>query len=172
MGPSRARYLFGLGLLSTLAFGGVALAAPLPGPLPQPVPQVPAQPLPIDAGLVTSASVSPRDLFDAGVAVDVTRPLRIEASRDRVLMTAQTQLILTFKAAASKGYRIDCRFSGNPSVNVMEFANGAIVRQSRSNPAAGVLNHTVQAAAGKRDVKFFVQSASDTDWSGCTIAPV
>lgn len=159
-----------LGVLALLASGGVAVAAPFPGPKSKPLPQVPQEPVLVDPGLAQQAAISPRDLFDAGVAMDITRPLRIEASRDRLRMTPQTQLILTFTAAASKVYRIDCRFTDNADTNVMEFADGVFVRQARSTPAAGVLNHTVLGGA-KRDVKLFLQAAKDTDWSGCVIVP-
>ena len=103
--------------------------------------------------------------------MDITRPLRIEGSTNRVLMTNKTQLMLRFRGAARRGYRLDCKFTGNPSVHVMEYANGKIVRQSSSNPASGTVNHTVFSSGQSRNLKFFLQANKNTDWSQCKITP-
>ncbi len=164
----------GFGIALSLVAGGSVDAAPLPlpKPSPKPAPTVPKDPTVYDTGLGVVATVTPRRLQDKNVDVDITRPLAVRATQDRVVMTKETQLVMTFKAKGSKGYRIDCKFTGNRSVNVMEFADGKLVRQAQSNPAQGVLNHTINSSTNARDIKLFLQPIGDTDWSECKISPM
>jgi len=173
MRPTLRNLLGGLGLATTLTLGGAAAAGPKvhqPMPTSKAYPKINKQVF-VNQGLTNAVTLSPRNLSSSGVTMDVTRPLRIEGSTNRVLMTKKTQLMLRFRGAAGRGYRVDCKFTSNPSVHVMEFANGKIVRQSSSNPAGGTVNHTTFSSGQARDMKMFLQANKDTDWSQCKITP-
>jgi hypothetical protein len=162
------------GLAVSLVAGGSAGAAPLPlpKPSPNPGPTIPKNPKVYDTGLAVVATVTPVHLRDSSVNLDITRPLEVRATQNRVVMTKHTQLVMTFKARASKGYRLDCKFTNNQTINVMEFADGKIVRQTRGNAAGGVLHHTISSAPKLRDMKLFLQPTGDTDWNECKITPL
>lgn len=175
MRPTLRTIFAGLGLALTFTLAGSAAAGPnikLPPPhsLPSSHPQI-NQPVLGNQGLTTTSILSPRDLYNPGVTMDVSRPLRIEGSSNRVLMTKHTQLMLRFRGAANRGYRLDCNFTSNPSIHVMEFVNGKVVRQSSSNPASGKINHTIFSRSQARDLKIFLQANKNTDWSQCKVTP-
>lgn len=161
-----------VGLLA-LFVASSAVAAPFELPKHKPnqhVPLVnPSQIYP--NGLRQIATVNPRTLYSKGVAMDIQRAWRTLASTNRVQLSKHTQMWLEFDGAAGKGYRMDCKFTNNPQIHLMEYINGRVVRQARSNPVAGNLSHLIGTNINARKIKIWFQPTKNTDWSQCRISP-
>jgi hypothetical protein len=159
----------GLGLGITLATAAVA-APIMPKPIKKTLPQV-GKPNPALFGLEATAKVQPRDLSDKGVTMDVIGPRRVESSGNRVIMTKHTQLMLQFAGSPNRAYRLDCKFSSNRQVHLMEYAAGKFLRQVSDTPPNGEFSFTTQTNPKRRKVKIFMQPSGNTDWRECTITP-
>ncbi len=169
--------LTGFGLLAALTMGTTAVAAPiktlprrnLPKVQPKRLPA--PNPSPVLTGLRSSVTVTPRQLHTGGVSMNVHRPVRLEATSNRVKMDSKTQLWIHFRGAANTAYDVDCRFSGSRSMLVMDYASNKFVRQQRAAPSGGRLHHKVFARDRSEDLKIYLQSSGDVDWSTCTVKP-
>lgn len=164
---------FGLGV--ALVAGTTAIAAPLPkapiGPYKPVSPKINPTPI-LTQGLTSKATLSPRDLFDNGVSLNVHRGVRVEATSNRVQMDKHTQLWVHFKAQKDVEYDVDCTFSGSKSILTMDYASGKFVRSQSASPSAdGRLHHKVYARSKTENVKLYMQASGNLDWMACTVEP-
>ena len=174
MQPSARTAMSFLGLALTFSLGGSAVAAPfeLPPQKPQTQPQLPSNPTVFTPkGLQQAATVTPRRLHQQGVSMDIHRALKVLASKNVTQLTTKTQLWLRFEGAAGKSYSVDCDFTDNPGVHIMEWADDTLLRQARSNPVDGTVNHQVASRGNARKIKLMFQTTKDTDWSRCRVTP-
>lgn len=165
----------GIGLGVALVAGTSALAAPLPKAPISPTKKIPG-PTPtakLTGGLASRASLTPRDLFDKGVSMNVHGAVRVEATSNTVIMDEHTQLWVHFRAEKNTDYDLSCQFRGQRSVLTMDYASGKFVRQqSTLTTSNGRLDHRIYARPAVENVKVYLQANGDIDWKSCTVEPV